>query len=532
MNNFLFTSEHLGFSTWTKEDIESARSLWGNKEVMHFLSSNGIYSERQIQDRLRTEIKNDEIFGVQYWKLYELESDKFIGCCGLKPVSEEKNAYELGFQLLPAFWGKSYGCEAANFIIRYAFTVLKASNLYARHHPENTASAKLLNKLGFSPFKKAFYEPTGLMHPFYSYFRTENIQIEGSFYSKTLFTESEKPDFADKSLFHQQLYLFLKEWFSDSPTLSIHTSGSTGIPKDIVVRKIQMLQSAKMTCDFFGLGKGDKILLCLPLDYIAGKMIVVRALYAGLDIYPVEPTGHPLTGAAISFDFAAMIPLQVYNTLQIGAERQRLSSVKHLIIGGGAIDETLEKELKDFPNAIYSTYGMTETLSHIALRRISGSEASSHYIPLSGVKLSLSTNKTLVVDAPLVSDTALVTNDIVELHMDGRFRILGRVDNVINTGGVKVQIEEVERNLRSLLRGNFAITCIPHPKLGEAVVLLTEHPIDIEYKKKIEQLLPRYQQPQHICTVPFIPQTGNGKTDRAATKKLAMKRISLPDSIV
>lgn len=353
------------------------------------------------------------------------------------------------------------------------------------------------------------------------------ISIEGTIYTPADFAGEKESGFAGKSSFHRQLYLFLKEWFSPSSTLRLHTSGSTGTPREIIVRKEQMLQSAKSTCDFFELRKGYKALLCLPLEYIAGKMMVVRALYAGLDIYPVKPDGHPLTGTDIGFDFAAMVPLQVYNSLQSTEEKERLSQIKRLIIGGGAIDETLETILKEFPNAIYSTYGMTETLSHIALRRINGIEANDYYIPLPSVALTLSEDNRLIIDAPPITDTPLLTNDIAELRPNGSFRIIGRIDNVMNTGGIKVQIEEVEQVLHPHITGNFAITSIPHPTLGEAIVLLiekTDDPASLE--KMIKQLLPRHRQPRLIHIVETIPQTGNGKTDRAATKQLA-KKINL-----
>lgn len=353
------------------------------------------------------------------------------------------------------------------------------------------------------------------------------IKIEGIVYTRVDFTDPQEPGFAVKSPFHRRLYLFLKEWFSDSPTLHLHTSGSTGTPKEMLVRKEQMLQSAKGTCDFFGLKKNDKALLCLPLDYIAGKMMVVRALYAGLDLYPIEPGGHPLARTNIPFDFAAMVPLQVYNSLQSEQEKQQLSQIKHLIIGGGAIDETLEIALKELPNAIYSTYGMTETLSHIALRRISGDQACYYYTPLSSVSVTLSEDHRLIVDAPLVADKPLLTNDIAELRPDGAFRIIGRTDNVINSGGIKVQIEEVEQLLHTHITGNFAITAIPHPQLGEAIVLLTGPQVDpAAVRHIVSRILPRHQQPLHIFPVTAIPQTGNGKTDRTATKQLA-KKINL-----
>lgn len=348
------------------------------------------------------------------------------------------------------------------------------------------------------------------------------IRISGITYCSDEILREEPAGFASGTPFHHQLYLFLKEFFSPTPTIRLHTSGSTGVPKEINVRKEQMQQSAGMTFDFFQLKKGDKALLCLPLDYIAGKMMVVRAICAGLDLYPVAPSGHPLTGRSVPYDFAAMVPLQVYNALQNTEERLRLSQIRKLIIGGGAIDEQLEGALKDFPNAIYATYGMTETVSHIALRRISGTMADRFYTPLPGVGLSLTAEKTLIIKAPRVADAPVFTNDIAEIREDGTFRIIGRKDNVINTGGIKVQTEEVERILRPYMAGNFAITSLPHPKLGEAIVLLIEpaaNPGDV--REAIKKLLPRYQQPLHILTVKAVPQTGSGKTDRAATRTLA-----------
>ena len=356
------------------------------------------------------------------------------------------------------------------------------------------------------------------------------IRIEGNVYTQEYFESEEENGFAARSSFHRQLYVFLKEWFSAPSTLRVRTSGSTGAPKELTVRKEQMRQSAKMTCDFFGLKKNDKALLCLPLEYIAGKMMVVRAIYAGLDLYPVAPDGHPLARTDKPFDFAALVPLQVYNSLQSAAGKRRLSRIKSLIIGGGAIDDALEKALEDFPNAVYSTYGMTETLSHIALRRINGTDADRYYTPLPGVGLALSEEQTLIIDAPLVANEILITNDIAELRPDGRFRIIGRKDNVINSGGIKIQLEEVERVLRPYITGTFAVTCIPHPKLGEAVVLLLEPSADaVRVGETAAKVLPHYWKPLHVYTVAAIPQTGNGKTDRKATKLLAEK-ISLPNA--
>ena len=278
-----------------------------------------------------------------------------------------------------------------------------------------------------------------------------------------------------------------------------------------------MLASARITNDFLGLREGDAALLCMSLDYIAGKMMVIRSIERGLKLITVEPSGHPLNHSQLAIDdcqidFAAMVPLQVYNTLQVPEERKRLLQIRHLIIGGGAIDEALGAELKNFPNAVWSTYGMTETLSHIALRRLSGPEASDWYIPFPSVKVSLSEDGCLVIDAPEVCPERLVTSDIAEISPQG-FRILGRKDNVICSGGIKIQIEEVESRLRPFLRVPYLISKRPDPKFGEVSVLLTEGSVD-EARQICERILPKYYLPRHYLHVDRIPLTETGKPAR------------------
>lgn len=336
-------------------------------------------------------------------------------------------------------------------------------------------------------------------------------------------------------LFHKQegeesflthLTDFLAEWFNDSNTVKVHTSGSTGTPKELFVEKRRMMNSAMLTVSFLHLTRGDNALLCMPLQYIAGKMVVVRALVAGLNLIPVTPCGHPLQDMNQPLAFGALIPMQVYNSLQNPTERERLKSIRHLIIGGGAIDPDMEEALKTFPCDVWSTYGMTETLSHIALRKLNGPDASEWYTPFEHVTLNQSEEGTLIIDAPLVCPQQLITNDIIELNNAGQFRILGRKDNTINTGGIKVQIEQVESTLKPLLPFPFAITSAPDAKFGERIVLLIQHegPFSEEEKQNIHracQQLPIYWHPKQLIQVTSLPLTGTGKPDRAAAKRLA-----------
>ena len=301
----------------------------------------------------------------------------------------------------------------------------------------------------------------------------------------------------------------------------------------MLVEKRRMEASARITCNFLGLKEGDTALLCLPLDYIAGKMMVVRALTCGLKLIAVDPSSHPLKSTqkdcnatlskrepSLLCTFAAMVPMQVWNSLQVPEERQRLMDIRHLIIGGGAIDESLAAALADFPHNVWSTYGMTETLSHIALRRLNGPERSEWYTPFDGVRVSLSDEGCLVIDAPAVCDAPLTTNDIAVVEQ-GRFRILGRKDNVICSGGIKIQIEEVERRLHPHTCVPYLITKAPDPQLGEQVVLLTESADTESLKALCRSVLPRYWQPRRFVTVEHLPLTATGKPARKEAERMA-----------
>ena len=328
---------------------------------------------------------------------------------------------------------------------------------------------------------------------------------------------------------------FLSEWNNGSDRVLVHTSGSTGKPKPMRVEKKRMLNSARITCDFLGLKPGDSALLCMSLDYIAGKMVVVRSIERHLHLISVPPSGHPLKDVDEEITFAAMVPMQVYNTLQVSEERERLSRIRHLIIGGGAIDAALEQELQSLPGdiAIWSTYGMTETLSHIALRRINGDEASEWYQPFDSVRISQTEEGCLVIDAPQVCAETLVTNDIVEIEPyiynkveKLRFRIKGRKDNVICSGGIKIQIEEVETLLKPHLEKPFMLAKKKDGKFGEIAVLLTEDEDIKKVEATVRRLLSdesekssdhkkyKYWIPKEFRYVEHLPLTETGKPKR------------------
>ena len=363
-------------------------------------------------------------------------------------------------------------------------------------------------------------------------------ELKGSLEQESVFSSYVKEHYSPES-FEHALALFLQDWFNDSPLIEVKTSGSTGKPKRMQVEKVKMMNSACMTLSFLGLNHTHSALLCMPLDYIAGKMLVVRALVGGLKLILVPPCSNPIAKIEASepINFAAMIPMQVSAALVEPEHESKLKAIDHLIIGGGAVDATLAAKLKGFPYNVWSTYGMTETLSHIALRRLSGPQASSFYSVFDGVKVYPSEEQTLSIKAPLVNDEILHTNDIVEFNEQGQFRVLGRKDNVINSGGIKLQIEEIEQWLKDkqdaidgkyarLKQASMLISSRPDPKFGHIVVLLyalTEsNPLTEEELQILLEDIPKYWKPKAVVKVDAITMTGTNKPDRATAKHLAI----------
>lgn len=325
------------------------------------------------------------------------------------------------------------------------------------------------------------------------------------------------------------LYVFLEAWFSEGETMSVQTSGSTGTPKVMEVSKRSMMQSACRTCMFLNLHKGNTMLLSMNLKYIGAQMMVVRALVGELTLVLREPSAHPLADVTRPMDFLSMVPMQLAATLENERECGILNASRIVIVGGGAVDRTLEERLQHLSCRAYSTYGMTETLSHVAMRCLNGSERSDRYFPLDGVTLSLSDRNTLIIDVPDVCREKLVTNDVVKLFPDGSFQIKGRADNVVNSGGVKIQIEEDERMLQSVLPVPFVLTAVPDAYYGERLVLLWEETtgcreLKAEWQTEARALLPKYHYPGYWIKVSGIPRTDNGKIDRSGCRILAQKK--------
>ncbi|MFN7332104.1 MAG: AMP-binding protein, partial [Flavobacterium sp.] len=242
---------------------------------------------------------------------------------------------------------------------------------------------------------------------------------------------------------------FLLDWFDEKPYIEMQTSGSTGLPKIIQVDKQAMVHSALATGDFFDLKPGDRALQCLPVKYVAGKMMLIRSIVLGLDLDYVAPTSHPMERLEDKYDFAAMVPLQAQCSIP------KLTQIKKLIVGGARINAVLEQQLMQLPTQVFETYGMTETITHIAAKRV-GEKA---FTVLPHVTISYDERNCLVIHAPhIIAEETVVTNDLVELVNENQFVFLGRIDNVINSGGVKILPEQVEHKLDGKLDRRFFIS--------------------------------------------------------------------------
>ena len=314
---------------------------------------------------------------------------------------------------------------------------------------------------------------------------------------------------------------FLDAWFDEKAYIEVQTSGSTGNPKRIQLHKFHMVNSAMSTGSYFNLGSGTKALLCLSPHFIAGKMMWVRALELGWNLDIAKNYSQPLEGVNSKYDFVAMVPLQVQQSLL------QLNQVQKLIVGGGVVSPQLRSSLQSLTTEVFATYGMTETITHIAVQRLNRTKAThtALYEALPSVELSTDERGCLVIDAAFVSEARVITNDIVELHSKTRFRWVGRYDSIVNSGGVKLQPEAIEAKIGKVLNGRFMVCGIPDERLGEKLGLIVEGSKEaIDAKEAIQTFLrganlEKYEVPKVICFVDVFVLTETGKIQRAKTLK-------------
>jgi len=307
--------------------------------------------------------------------------------------------------------------------------------------------------------------------------------------------------------FEQAVGDFVLDWFDDKSYIDMSTSGTTGTPKSIRIQKDAMVHSAISTGDFFGLEPGNRVLHCLPAKYVAGKMMFIRAFVLGLDLDFVAPSSHPLEYNDEKYDFAAMVPLQAKNSVD------KLTNIKKIIIGGAKVNKSLEEKLLQLPIEIYETYGMTETITHIAAKRI-GEEA---FTTLPNVTVSVDENQCLEIFAKNIRDEKIVTHDLVKLISDKQFVWLGRIDNVINSGGIKILPEQVEGKLSTLIPRRYFVAGKQDDTLGEKVVLYVEGEA-FDINPSVFNVLNKYEKPKEIIFIPKFKETPTGKIIRDESK--------------
>lgn len=299
---------------------------------------------------------------------------------------------------------------------------------------------------------------------------------------------------------------FLLYWFDSNNYIEMQTSGTTGAPKIIKVNKQAMVNSALATGKFFDLIAGSKALYCLPTQYVAGKMMLVRALILGWDIDLVEPNSTPLKRNETIYDFSAMVPLQAMNSLE------QLGQIKKLIIGGAKVNRVLAEKLVDIPTDIYETYGMTETITHIAAKKV-GEEI---FTVLPNVIIKEDSRHCLTISAPAVAEDVIMTNDVVKVLNDKQFIWLGRYDNVINSGGIKLFPEQIEEKLAPHIKERFFIKGVPDEKLGEKIILVIEGK-RFEINGEIFSGLNKYEVPKRVLFAKRFAETASGKVIRNKT---------------
>ena len=313
---------------------------------------------------------------------------------------------------------------------------------------------------------------------------------------------------------------FLSNWFSDNKFINVNTSGSTGIPKTIKLPKNNIIHSADITINYFNLDASQTSALCLPAKYIAGKMMIVRALQSGMDLIIEEPSSSPLQLINKAIDFVALTPMQIENILDNNPDN--LNLINKIIIGGGAVSPPLSDRLQDIKSLCYQTYGMTETITHIALQPINGTNKSDHLKVLDGFSIGMDDRGCLSISAEHIYEKHVITNDLVDIIDPKCFKWLGRYDNVINTGGVKVYPEVIESKIQSLIDHPYFIIGMDDDHFGQKVVLCIQaddqSSINQEHLlNQIKSRLSKFEIPRSIITFDCFLFTETGKIRRRAT---------------
>ena len=329
----------------------------------------------------------------------------------------------------------------------------------------------------------------------------KNFKLAGELHSSNDLIESLKDN--------TDYYNFLTSWFDENDFILVKTSGSTGTPKEIKLKKIDLISSSKLTADYFNLKPGDKVINCLPVEYIAGKMMLVRSLVLGLDLYLFPVNSSPIKQIQKNYDLIAFTPMQLENSILF------IDRIKNVLVGGSAVNENLKQKILNINTNVYETYGMTETITHVAVRNLSMGEK--EFTTLPGIEIGEKDNCLFIKPNHLTIEM-VQTNDIVEFTNKNQFLLIGRRDFIINSGGVKLNPEFIEKKLSKYISADFIISSIDHGKFGEVVALVFKKNIPDDYNKAFTHLS-KYEIPKEVLVIENFPEN-NGKINRVKIRSI------------
>ncbi len=339
--------------------------------------------------------------------------------------------------------------------------------------------------------------------------------------------------------YYDKVLIFKRLWESGQEIFEIQTSGSTGKPKNISLTRKQMITSAKMTAQAFDLKEGDTVFCCLNIEYIAGMMMLVRAFEIGMDLIVVEPSSNPFVGIEKHLyllmsnrgkNFIGFVPLQIQTILEETPQFiEILNAAKSIIIGGASVNDSLLEKIQKINSPVFATYGMTETITHIAIKRLNGRNKDDFFNTISGVNIKLNKQNCLMIQSKSIDNEWITTNDVAEIVNSSSFILHGRLDNVINSGGVKIQLEKIEKVGEGILgklqlNGRYFAYSLPDEKLGERLILVIENEISstqdfikIDIIKAFKEILPKFEVPKEVFFVKKMIETPTGKIDKIKT---------------
>lgn len=331
-------------------------------------------------------------------------------------------------------------------------------------------------------------------------------------------------DFNGLSDYEKKVLSLARDWVSQKEHFEFQTSGSTGAPRKVVFHRSQIKESARLTKDTFRLVEGYEGLLCLDPDFVAGKMMIIRALEIGMNLHCIPPIANPVETLDAAIDFAALVPFQLESILN-STSSDKINQIKTAILGGSPVSENLTRRIQSTTTRFYETYGMTETLTHVAVRKLNPPQNEFHVLP--GIRINTDENQCLSITAAHLSTEVIQTNDLVEITSESTFRITGRLDNIINTGGVKISPESLEIRIAPILENalpghHYFVAGLTDQSFGERVVLYVESkdlPPDVKNQilGECKSKLLKWEVPKEIIAVPEFSRTNSGKINRQAT---------------